>query len=922
MGAFFDTIVFVMTRKTIFNKGFLQNFAAITIAVLLIVAASIINLSRPEPVYATSCSMFDGTDQSTCETGHTGCLWNADCSVHNGNEATCRSTNGCDYPANIGDCSAFGDSGSCTSNSCTPNESYCSWDGMTCTGNDSCSGYGSEEWCNSSTYFVSCSGSYDTGACTGTMTSGVCNGDFDNTAPILSIETPVSTPTNDATPSYIFTTDEAGTIGFSGCDAIPTGSLSAGSNLMTINALTEGTYSNCLIWVTDAANNQSSNLNIPEFVIDLTAPTTSGAPDMTDATDSGSSNSDNITSDTTPTFTGVCTNGNTVQLFVNSDPSGNSAVCSGGTFALTAADTFFDGARSVVFKETDTAGNVSSASTELVVTVDTTAPTVSLTAPTDGATVSGASVTVSADASDTNTIVGVQFKRNTSTNIGSEDTTSTYGVTWDTTALSNGSQTLIAVARDTAGNYATSTDITVTVNNDTTAPIISAVASSTSATTSLITWTTDEAATSTLNFGLTTSYGTATSSQSATTSHTYTLTGLTPATLYHYQVASTDASGNRATSSDKTFTTLALSIPTVTISSATSVGTSSVTLNGTITSDGNASSTARGFAYGITSSYGATSTTSGTFGVGAYSASLTSLTCNTTYHMQAFAVNSQGTGTSSDSTFTTGACPDTTAPTISSVSSGTPTTSGTTVTWTTDEDATSTISYGLTTSYGTVATSSGATSHSATLTGLTANTLYHYQITALDATLNTATTSDATFTTAAEASSDPAPSSSSNAGPTSGGGGAVSFYQAPSLFSNTVIPLNVASSSGSSGGGVGISSNGPTSKPVNGPTLAQQKQTFTNPNGTTFTFNKNLTPYTTIATDAKKLQIFLNAVGFPVTKVGAGSPGKENTRFGPATRAALARFQKAVGITPAIGTFGPITRAYINKLLQTIVGKK
>ncbi len=98
------------------------------------------------------------------------------------------------------------------------------------------------------------------------------------------------------------------------------------------------------------------------------------------------------------------------------------------------------------------------------IVIDTTAPTVSITAPIDGATVSGSSVSLTANASDTN-MLGVQFKRDTNTNIDLEDTTSAYGVTWDTTLLSDGAQLLVAVARDLAGNYATSTAINVTVNN-------------------------------------------------------------------------------------------------------------------------------------------------------------------------------------------------------------------------------------------------------------------------------------------------------------------------------------------------------------------------------------------------------------------------------------------------------------------------
>ncbi|MFH0890819.1 MAG: chitobiase/beta-hexosaminidase C-terminal domain-containing protein [Candidatus Liptonbacteria bacterium] len=64
--------------------------------------------------------------------------------------------------------------------------------------------------------------------------------------------------------------------------------------------------------------------------------------------------------------------------------------------------------------------------------------------------------------------------------------------------------------------------------------------------------------------------------------------------------------------------------------------------------------------------------------------------------------------------------------------------------------------------------------------------------------------------------------------------------------------------------------------------------------------------------DVKQLQVYLNAKGFRVSVSGPGSPGHETTMFGGATRAALARFQANVGISPAVGYFGPITRAYVN----------
>ena len=122
----------------------------------------------------------------------------------------------------------------------------------------------------------------------------------------------------------------------------------------------------------------------------------------------------------------------------------------------------------------DAAGNIGPPTNEAsaVVTADTTAPTVALTAPTGG-TVSG-TVTVSATANDNVGVAGVQFKVDTTTNIGAEDTTTPYSVSWASTGVSNGTHTLTAVARDAAGNTTTSAPVTVTVNNTGPAGLVAA----------------------------------------------------------------------------------------------------------------------------------------------------------------------------------------------------------------------------------------------------------------------------------------------------------------------------------------------------------------------------------------------------------------------------------------------------------------
>src|SRR5439155_12397593 len=77
---------------------------------------------------------------------------------------------------------------------------------------------------------------------------------------------------------------------------------------------------------------------------------------------------------------------------------------------------------------------------------DVTPPTVAITAPAANASVS-ATTAVTANASDNVGVVGVQFKLD-GANLGAEDLTSPYSVSWDTTTASNGSHTLTAVARD------------------------------------------------------------------------------------------------------------------------------------------------------------------------------------------------------------------------------------------------------------------------------------------------------------------------------------------------------------------------------------------------------------------------------------------------------------------------------------------
>ena len=99
---------------------------------------------------------------------------------------------------------------------------------------------------------------------------------------------------------------------------------------------------------------------------------------------------------------------------------------------------------------------------------------------------------------------------------------------------------------------------------------------------------------------------------------------------------------------------------------------------------------------------------------------------------------------------------DTTAPVISGVSVSSITSTGTTISWSTNENSDSQVVFGLTADYdnNTTPDPSLSTSHSQTLSGLQANTVYHYQVKSKDTSNNLASSADFTFITT---SAPPAP---------------------------------------------------------------------------------------------------------------------------------------------------------------------
>lgn len=120
---------------------------------------------------------------------------------------------------------------------------------------------------------------------------------------------------------------------------------------------------------------------------------------------------------------------------------------------------------------------------------------------------------------------------------------------------------------------------------------------------------------------------------------------------------------------------------------------------------------------------------------------------------------------------------DRTPPVISDISASVTASTSASFTWTSDEQASTKVSYGVTNSYGMNSaetdTSPRVTSHTKSLTGLVSCTKYHYRVTSTDATSNTANSNDGTFVTTG-CTADSTPSTISNNLITATGGGSTS----------------------------------------------------------------------------------------------------------------------------------------------------
>jgi hypothetical protein len=130
-----------------------------------------------------------------------------------------------------------------------------------------------------------------------------------------------------------------------------------------------------------------NTLTVSSFAVQgVISDTTDGAPAMPDlavASDTGRSSTDNITSATTPTFTGSAADGSTVEVLVDGVPAG-SAVAAGGTYSVVPTTALAPGRRTITARTTnpafpaDPAAPQFLASGGLAITVDTTAEPITM----------------------------------------------------------------------------------------------------------------------------------------------------------------------------------------------------------------------------------------------------------------------------------------------------------------------------------------------------------------------------------------------------------------------------------------------------------------------------------------------------------------------------------------------------------------
>jgi len=567
---------------------------------------------------------------------------------------------------------------------------------------------------------------------------------IDATAPIVTASSPANGANiSDSTPDFSFKyTDAAPT---ASCELF-VANTGYGTNASTLNdtvtvitanaSVADGSHSwyvNC----TDSAGNRGAstsrtiNIDTATPVVTLNNPA-SGVN----------------TSDDTPDFNFTATNAASTlscTLFIGNTAMGTDTLVSNATATIiTANASLSDGSHNWYVNCTDDATNTGTSETRTI-TVDTAVPTVTINSPDNDTLTSdstpdinftaiNAAPTLSCELFIDNLGYGINFptENGTATVLGANGT------------LSDGAHNFYVNCTDFASNTGKSETRTITV--DTTAPVI-ATASPTPGNNSY-----KNSNSATINVTITEAVGVdvctlkfdgvnQTMTKSGVTCYA-TKANLTEG-IHNFTVFANDTVGNTG-SKGTYFFTVDTANPQIQFVSPTETSGSAyrrtnIQVNVTAIETNLANITIR--LYNSTTLVNSTTvTTSPEF------LNFTNLG-DGIYYFNATAVDDAG---NSNSTTTRNVTIDTVKPTISSIAVTAPATYAV-VRWQTSESANSTVSYGLTLSLGGLKSNSSlSTLHSLTLTALSSDTIYFYNLTSCDLSGNCNTTGPNNFTTASE----------------------------------------------------------------------------------------------------------------------------------------------------------------------------
>ena len=613
----------------------------------------------------------------------------------------------------------------------------------------------------------------------------------DTVKPELSEVTVVTTPTSNKTPEYVFSTTKPGTVTYDvGCNGSLASVSVAGNATTTFASLADGVY-NCTITLTDAAGN-STALNISQFQIDTIAP----------VVDAGGDKYVNAEATQDAMVTDTDGSGVATYAWTNETPEVGTVTFGSSSAEDTTISASADGVYTLKLTATDNAGNVGSGTMKF--TWDKTAP--SITAPADITTEATAHLTpltltpaTAIDNIDLHPVitsnapasfaVGTTTVTWTATDAAGNSSTATQKVTitdtkppaidthadmtveatsadgatvtYDPPAATDivdgtsdtvtcapesgstfpiGYTTVNCNAKDNAGNSAAQTSFVVHVV-DTTKPVIAAHDS--------IIATADQLGGKKVTYDAPIASDAVDGDQSAIcTPASGTLFPVNETTTV--TCTKTDAHGNIAEPTAFTVTVNPDALSQIGISasptSLTTADTSTITVAGQ-DQFGNTIVTNNSTKVVLsTDGSGSLASTILTLAGGVAQTTLSSSSAGVVHVNAASGILDPNAVAV---TFSGATVPDTTAPVITNVQSTNIGTNSATITWTTNENSSSQIEYGTTSSYGTSNTvdSSLTAAHSMTLTGLAPNTTYHFRVKSSDAAGNLATSVDNTFTT-------------------------------------------------------------------------------------------------------------------------------------------------------------------------------